>query len=865
MERAARAVVRHPGVVAGVLGLVTAVFAMYLPGIRLKTDTASLAPKDDPVIRELVETVEEFGSQEIVIVVLKGDVYTPEMLDTAQRLADRISGISGVEGALTPLDLRVVRGDESGLRISRVAERVPSTPDEVAAFRETLKSSRRGSEMVTDAGDAMAIFVTLAPDIMATTRAQRVAGEIERLVSQGKGVADEAYIVGEAYMGYCASQSMRRDLGMLLPVALVVVLVALYLGFGSASDVATLMASVVMSLVWTIGLMTALGYSITIVSMILPIILVSMGSAAGIHILNRFHERVRSGSASESPEDAVVKVVTELTSPVSMTSLTTAVGFASFVTSFVPPVREFGAFAAAGIMLNMLISLTWIPSILAIRVRRGITCIPGMRLHARMGVPGASLLGPHALRGPRTLRGRGVLLDSGVLPDSGMFADSGMLPEPRMLPDPRMISDPRILCRECRRLGEPREGSPSQPSPDGAPRSLLQRTLEAAGRCSASRPWTVVAVAALLAAAFALGIPGLQVETNLRQYFRDDSPVITGTRAVERYFGGTLRLSVLVDTGRQDGMKEPSVLRRMLELEERMASVGGLSGMSSLAGLVREVNQVLNGNDQAHYVIPDTPEAIAQELLLFTMQSGNSLDSIVSYDFRKGLVSSRIASLPTSALGEAVSRVEGLASEVFRGTSMTTAVVGVPKVLQRLVSRFMESQIRSLAFSAVGVWAAVSAIMGSGLCGALCLVALCISTAVNFGLMAYARIPLDVVTIMISGICIGVGVDYSIHLLSRYRLELAAGRDREDGLARAVGSTGRGIFFNAATLILGFGLLVFSRFRAISVFGILVAATMFTSALGALVVLPAVLKLIPADLVLRTAFARRPREKAAGV
>jgi predicted RND superfamily exporter protein len=161
-----------------------------------------------------------------------------------------------------------------------------------------------------------------------------------------------------------------------------------------------------------------------------------------------------------------------------------------------------------------------------------------------------------------------------------------------------------------------------------------------------------------------------------------------------------------------------------------------------------------------------------------------------------------------------------------------------------MMDKFMDDQTKSLILSALGVWLVVSVISGSAIIGFLCLIPLCVSVLINFGFMSYMRIPLDVVTIMISGISIGIGVDYSIHLTSRYRYELRNGKGQSDALRATITSTGRGIFFNAFTLMSGFGLLVFSTFRAISIFGMLVAGTMFTSGLGALVFLPAVLRLI---------------------
>ncbi|MGE5593910.1 MAG: efflux RND transporter permease subunit [Betaproteobacteria bacterium] len=841
MERLARAIVRYPERVVIALCVLTLVFAWFLPRVELKTDTASLAPHDDPVIKELTETIEDFGSQDIIMVVLEGDVFTTETLAKVRRLADGISGLDGVDRVMTPLDVDLVRGDEFGLQIAPVADHVPETPEEVEAFREALKSSRQGSQMVASNDKAMAIFVTLEPDVMASTRAQDLAGEIEALVRSEESPGQKIYIVGEAYMGYWASRNMRRDLRFLFPLAIAVVVGSLYVSFGSLSEVGALLGSIVMSVIWTVGLMAALGYDITIVSMMLPTILVSMGSAAGIHILNRFHEETRSGACVE---DSIVKIVTQLTSPISMTTLTTAAGFASFITSFVPPVREFGGLGAVGIIFNMLISLTWIPSVLAIRARRRPALAPEGQPY-RQSDHRAAARHAHAAGG--------VAAGAAADPPAGCGAPGNDSARRGNNCGP---GDGSALRDEGAPGGHGARGPRGGSQADGR-RSPLQRLLDATGRLVVTHPWAIIVGAVVVTAVFAAGIPGLVVETNFLQYFRQDSPVVQGTKAVEDYFGGTLGLSVLVDTGEPDGIKDPAVLNRMVELEDKLKGLREVSDPTSVAGLICDVNQALNGNDPAYYKIPDSREAVAQELLLFTMQGGSGLDTMVSYDFQKALASMRVVNLPTSELHRVIRAVEDVAGEVFGGTSVKTTVVGLPKVMLRLMDRFMDSQIKSLVVSMVGVWAVVALITGSAWLGLLCLVALFITVIVNFGFMSFINIPLDVVTIMISGVAIGIGVDYSIHVLSRYRLELQGGMQKEAALARVVGSTGRGVFFNAATLVLGFGLLVFSSFKAISIFGLLVAATMFTSALGALLVLPAVLRLVAAERVRDAGFGGR--------
>lgn len=759
MKRLSDIIAKNPIVVLVILCAVSLLLGINIRGVDLKVDTESMVPKDDPVIQDLMETVEDFGSQDMMMVAIKAPIYTGETLARVQRIADQVLDLPGVEDVVTPLDAQVIRGDEFGLEISPVTYGTPETEEEIEKFKIALKDSPQGSAMVSEDGDALAIFITLEPGVATSLESRDLARDIEAIAFQEKVPGEEIYVIGEVYLGYIATNNMLRDLRILFPLSLVVVVASLYMSFGSMFDVATLIASILMSLACTIGLMAVLGYDITIVSMILPIILVSMGSAAGIHILNRFHEEHGKG---RSPEDAIEQVIQELTGPVSMTSLTTAVGFASFATSFISPVRTFGIFAAAGIMINLLITLTCVPALL----------ILGSRHESR-----------------------------------------------------RVESNRVPLARQNRK-------------------SFLSRLLESAASFVLTRPDRVILVVLAVTLIFAVAIPGLKVETNWMQYFRQDSPAVLGTRLVEDLFGGTYSLSVLVDTGEYDGVKEPDVLDRMARLQDRMGEVDRLSHASSIAELVRNVNKALNADDPAYYSIPSTREAVAQELLLFTMQGGSGLDSMVSYDFQKALVSARAANVPTSELGGIIDEVDAIADEEFRGTGIDTKVVGLPKVMLRMMDKFMDDQTKSLILSALGVWLVVSVISGSAIIGFLCLIPLCVSVLINFGFMSYMHIPLDVVTIMISGISIGIGVDYSIHLTSRYRYELRNGKGQSDALRATITSTGRGIFLNAFTLMLGFGLLVFSTFRAISIFGMLVAGTMFTSGLGALVFLPAVLRLI---------------------
>jgi uncharacterized protein len=119
--------------------------------------------------------------------------------------------------------------------------------------------------------------------------------------------------------------------------------------------------------------------------------------------------------------------------------------------------------------------------------------------------------------------------------------------------------------------------------------------------------------------------------------------------------------------------------------------------------------------------------------------------------------------------------------------------------------------------------------------------------AVSFGVMGLGDIQVDVVTAMFGSIAVGIGIDYSCHLIARYREERAAGARGEELMRRTLAAVGPAIAANALAVGLGFAVLLFSSLQIIQKFGVLVAGTMLYSSVGALALLAAVLSLRRSD------------------
>lgn len=765
MSRFNRFVLDNPVLIISMLTVITIFFAVFITQISFNADMEQMIPEDDPVIEDLREAVEDFGSQEFFMIAFRSDnIFKAETLKKMDELATRIEKLQGVERVTSPLTVDLIESSVLGIEIRPITDSLPQTREEIAEYRQKILSSSNVGRLVTEDGRAAAVIVTMEPfGDLTTEKIDKLTAEIDKIVQNYRG-PEEIFIVGDAYNGFYAENAMYKDMQTLLPLIILILIAILYWSFHSTRGIFLPLSTVLISVIWTVGLMAILNIPLTIVTMVMPVILIAIGSADGIHILNKYYEELALGRPKRL---ALEETMEEMNGPVIMTSLTTAAGFAALITSFVTPIRQFGLLTGFGVLAAMFFSLLFIPAVLILQK-----------------------LPAHFQKEERNEHKEWLVKGLGVL-----------------------------------------------------------------GRFIAQHAKVVCIGAAAIFLVFIAGAFNLSLESNLMNYFEKDSPIIKGTDIVEDEFGGTMQVSIVFDTGQTDGVKEPRVLNMMLEAQEFLNSLPRISQASSLADLVRELNQALNMGDEEYYRIPDTRQAVAQELLLFTMQGGSGLDSMVSYNFDKAIVSARVENMSSGELEELINRIEEYVAEnLDNQEGLKVKVVGLPKVMLRLMDRFVSSQISSLITSIITVGFIVALLMGSWLAGVVSILPLVLTVGINFGIMGYSNIPLDAVTTMIASIAIGIGVDYSIHYISRYRNEIRAGKSPKEALEITSSTAGRGIFFNALTLIAGFVILVFSHFRAIDIFGYLIALTMIISSLASLTIIPAILKLLPARAILRKKF-----------
>ncbi len=752
----------HPGWTLGMVGLVSLFFmgVLLTRGIEFKTDFKKFLPKDEAAFQRLDRAEATYGSQDLFLVsiVAEETIFKLSTLRKFKEMEEELADLPGVDEVQGPATAYVIYGTVDSVVVEKAMEAIPKDPKEAENFVKNYRERVMGDRnikgwLISEDGRAGAISIKLKPGADAPT----VVQAIQEIIEQGP---EKVYLAGEPVLRSVMAQSMVRDMRVLVPFVVIVMVFVLLLSFRSVRGVLLPIAVVLFSTLWAIGTMALVGAPMTPFGVIMPVMLIAIGAADGIHILNKYNEEAakRRERGPEARRAIVLATMEEMASPVVMTSLTTAAGFLALLTSFLWPQRQFGVFTAVGILYAMVLSLTLIPALLA------------------------------------------------------------------RLPLPRFD-------------GERFE------------RSRLTRLLGGWGRTISTNPVLTLAISAALVLAFAVAIPGLEVETRADEFLGRDHPVVQAMYAMEDHFGGSYQLAVEIDTGRRDGLRDPQVLNKIAALQDYLESRPEIGNVTSVASIVRQLNETLHASDPQYYRIPDDPRLAAQLFLLYGRKPGQ----LFLGDYSKGEVLARRKNIGSTRMAQLVRDVQQYLDEHFNGPGEPKAeLVGSTQLYVALLARIIQSQSASLTASIVVAGIIVALLMSSWVAGLLSLLPLLLTLIAEFGVMAYTGLPLDMGTIMLGSIAVGIGIDYAIHFLHRFRLEARQGRTPREAFDETIRTAGRGIAYNALALMLGFAVLLLSSFQSLVTFGLLLVLTMVVASISSFTVIPAIL------LLRQPTFLRRP-------
>lgn len=360
------------------------------------------------------------------------------------------------------------------------------------------------------------------------------------------------------------------------------------------------------------------------------------------------------------------------------------------------------------------------------------------------------------------------------------------------------------------------------------------------------RAGTVLAAVGIAAAVAIAGIWHLRVDTNHINFFADGHPIHESAEVIDRDLAGVYSFNVMFE-GEPGVMKTPDTMRRLEALRAELLRLPSVKKVTSVADYVKRVNRELNGGGADQSVVPASPEAIAQELFVFELSGEGRTDlaRMVASDYSRGQMSVKLASMSSDVVFEQINQAEAIAARIFAGSGITTTATGSGRIFATLDHYLVTSQFSSFATAFVTVFVVIFLLFRSARFGVLGVVANTIPVLAVLGLMGWIGISLNIATVMVASVALGITDDDTIHFIGRYRRDVLAGYSTADAIRSAAEHEGRASLTTAIINSAAFSVMLGSDYKPTAWFGGLMALTMATAFLAEILIVPAVMTLLP--------------------
>ncbi|MEE4301552.1 MAG: MMPL family transporter [Pseudomonadales bacterium] len=367
--------VRHPLPVSAVLVLLTAFLAAGMGRLELDTSFDSLIPTDDPDRLIYQRVMGEFGSDNKTIVYVRDDeLWSPDKLARLDGLRTKLAGIAGVLRVDSLFDLRVIQGENGRVTSRPVLERIPETLDQALIARErALENPLYLGNFFSDDGAVTAIVVSALDEEDRAGFSRDLYLAIDAALAEYTGDFDALFQVGPPRINQELRESLARDFMVLGPLSAFVLIAAILFFMRSGLAALAPLATSALSIVWTFGLLGWLGMPLTILSAMIPSLIIVIGSTEDTHIMAAFFRGLDASACAEEededlPEDmrraAVGYAGRHVGLPLLLTVLTTGLGFASNLASEIGLIRSFAIASTFAMVANGIVTLLVVPMLL---------------------------------------------------------------------------------------------------------------------------------------------------------------------------------------------------------------------------------------------------------------------------------------------------------------------------------------------------------------------------------------------------------------------------------------------------------------------------------------------------------------------
>jgi predicted RND superfamily exporter protein len=836
-----RAISRHCGLVVLLMMGLAGLAVSQLDKVRLDASSDSLLLQGDPDLAFFREATDRYESYEFLI--LTWEPATPllsdESLEGLAGLVDDLEAVKGVRAVTSALDVPLLESPPISLTdlsdLDAISTLRNPDVDRGLALTEFTTSQLYRNLLVSEGGDLTAVQVTLEPnkeierlrDLRNELRRQVASGaspdveeelasvesaydqatrtvnaERAELVASIRAVADtyrgqsQIFVGGVPMIAADMLDFVQDDL-VTFGLAIIGVMVGmLALIFRDYRWVIVPIVSCSLSALIMLGILGFTDWRMTVISSNFVAVLLVVALALAIHLVVRYRElEVKEPDLSRAAR--AVRAAQLMLVPCFYTAVTTMVAFTSLVVAGIKPVIDFGWMMTAGIVVAFLISFTLVPALIA------------------------------------------------------------LLPELNAAGATDEMSMTRRFAAAVERFG-------------GA----------------------VIVMTFLLVVLVAIGLSRLQVENRFIDYFKDTTEIYQGMELLDSRLGGTIPLDIIlyppaeeaevavvfaheeaddefIDEdfddvqafdaefgfeGDDDFWEDDPFGEDVSFADENSAEIGYWFSLEG-RDLIDQIHSIVESREESGKVFSlSTGFSVMDrlyddklgsvELALVERSLPEDVAEVLIapyYDPVEQQARITVRAMETSKTLRRAEYLESLYTQILADTGLDETRVkftGLLVLYNNVLQSLYASQILTLGAVFVAIGLMFLALFRSVSLALLGLAPNILAAGLVLGVMGLAGIPLDIMTITIAAIVVGMGVDNCIHYIHRFRKEFAVDKNYREAMYRSHGSIGRAMYYTTLTVVVGFSMLTLSNFTPSIYFGVLTVMAMLAAVMGALLLLP---------------------------
>ncbi len=736
---------------------VTMFMGYHASFIELSYDLAKVVPDTDPEMEYLQRFKQQFGEDGNVLAlgIKDSSVYEVDKFRQFRYLADELGRLEGVSSVLGLPVLKVLQTNrqEQKFELEDLFPEIPDDQDKLDSLLAVAKSLKFYSgQLINEDNGATIILVTISGNVLNSEDRNQLVFDIVNAGEQFESISGiDVHFAGLPYVRSSNMIKIRSELKKFLLYSVIITGIILFFFFRSVKAVAFPLIIIGIVVVWVLGTVQLLGYKITILTGLIPSIIVVIGIPNSVYMLNKYHqEYTRHGDQQR----ALIGIIKKIGIVTLITNFTTAVGFFVLVFTEIQILTQFGIVAGLNVMATFVVSIILIPSLY-------------------------SFLDPPSSRHLQHLeiKALAVILD---------FLDW-------------MVHKRRML---------------------------------------------VFALTIVVVATAGYGVSRIQSVS----YMVDDLPKKSQLKAdlefFESNFSGIMPLEIVVDTGTKRGVQRIANLRKIDALEQHLDSIEFISQPISVVSFIKAARQSFYNQSPAFYSVPNNRDlGFIFRYVDFEGDTQQLTKSFIDSTWQKVRISAKVADIGSQRMDSLVNGViQPRVDEIFGDTDMTAKITGTTLLFIK-GNKFLVSNLITSMIIAFVVIAIIMALLFRNLkMIIISLIPNMIPLLITGGIMGFFGIPLKPSTALTFGIAFGISVDYSIHLLAKYRLELFTNKFRVPvAVSKSLRETGVSMIYTSIILFFGFVIFAASEFGGTVALGKLISITLLFAMLTNVIVLPALL------------------------